>query len=99
MTSSRIKIWKFVDAPKKLQSLYHGSSEPQWVTLVPRGLGGRDLDQAISRSAAAAALSRCSMANGDIVYIGASHIASVFEVMGEMAHASSRAALSSAKAG
>jgi len=64
MKSPRVSIWKLSDAPQALQLLYNGLGTPAWVTLVPRELKGRDLDEVLSGSV------RYDVPNGDVVYFG-----------------------------
>lgn len=82
MKSPRIEIWKLIDAPKELKVLYGGPGTPEWVALVPRTLSGRDLDQVITENARGASVSRYTLQNGDIVYVGTPLFAEVLPESG-----------------
>jgi hypothetical protein len=87
MKSAYIQVWKFLDAPRELQLLYNGPMTPEWITLVPRAMRYRDLDDEFARNTKEVAMSRCDLANGDVVYIGAPQANQLWRTAGEMAHA------------
>ena len=82
MKSPRLEIWKLSDAPKELKLLYSGPGTPEWVALVPRTLSGRDLDQVIAENVRGASVSRYTLQNGDIVYVGTPLFAEVLAESG-----------------
>ena len=52
------------------------------MALVPRTLSGRDLDQVITENARGASVSRYTLQNGDIVYVGTPLFAEVLPESG-----------------
>jgi hypothetical protein len=68
MTSSRIMIWRFAEAPAELRSLHVNSDEPEWLAFVPRSLQAPDVDEAIMRGSGC--ISRYDTADGGVVYTG-----------------------------
>ena len=83
MKSPCVSIWKFSDAPKGLRLLYNGLATPAWVALIPRGIGGRDLDDVMARNPSTESLSRYNIPNGDAVYFGTTRIGPVPDVLTE----------------
>jgi hypothetical protein len=82
MKSPRIEIWKLKDAPNELKLLYSEPGTPEWVALVPRTLSGPDLDQVMTGNAGGARVSRYTLQNGDIVYVGTPLFAEVLPESG-----------------
>ncbi len=86
MKLSCVSIWKFNDAPKGLRLLYNELGTPVWVALIPRGLGGRDLEDAMVRNPNTESVSRYNIPNGDVVYFGTPRIGQVSDVITDGAH-------------
>jgi hypothetical protein len=68
----RMLVWSFTRAPRELQTLHSGPVSPDWLVLVPRGLGGPDLEDVISGTMESASIARYETDLGDIVYTGRS---------------------------
>ena len=69
-SSPCVQIWKVDEAPQSLRSLNTGQSNPEWIALVPGELSEINLNDLIVANVGAANVSRYTMKNGDVVYIG-----------------------------
>jgi hypothetical protein len=79
MKSACVSVWKLRDAPKELQLLCKGLGAPAWIALVPRGVSGGDLDEAMMRNPNTESIVVYHTDNGD-VYFGTSRNGKVSEV-------------------
>ena len=92
MTSDRLMIWRFAEAPNHLKSLHCESSTPEWLVLIPRALSGIDLDEAILQGSKPGEVSRYETPEGDTVYVGNSRLDRLSQGPGTMARPSAMAA-------
>src|SRR5271165_3051504 len=81
MTSDRVMIWKFSEAPFELQSLHRDSQAPEWVALIPKSMYGDDLDDAFRKCSDTRSIFRYQDADGDVVLMGISQVAELVEVL------------------
>ena len=81
MTSDRVRIWKFSEAPVELQAMSQDSQKPEWVALVPKSLYGPDLEEAFRERARTRTIVRYESPVGDIVLMGVSPIMELVEVL------------------
>ncbi len=72
MKSSRIMVWRFTEAPRRLRVLHRDLPPPEWLVLVPQALICSDLDESITRRAESSRVSRYKTPAGDAVYTGTS---------------------------
>ena len=79
MKRDRVRMWRFKDAPKTLQSLHRSPGTPQWVAFVPRALRGMDLEDVILHSAEPGLIARYETPKGDIVYVGSTGLSDLSE--------------------
>ena len=70
MKSDRLMIWRFAAAPATLRALHQDTEAPEWLVLIPRGLMGADLTEAILQGAEPGQVARYETLEGDIVYTG-----------------------------
>jgi hypothetical protein len=66
--ANRISIWAFGAAPDDLRKLHTGDTVPEWVALVPKGVHGAHIDEAIRGQGSL--VFRHETAEGDSVYMG-----------------------------
>lgn len=76
MTSGRVLIWRFGNAPAELRKLYTRSGEPDWLAFVPSQLRDSELESVI-RNTANTQISQFETPQGDLVYVGTLRVASL----------------------
>ncbi len=69
---SRIKIWRFPDAPEELRSLCIEDQTPDWLALVPCCLADADVEKLMQRQIDPLHAARYETATRDVVYTGSS---------------------------
>ena len=74
MRTGRIRIWRFSKAPDELRALHHGPEPPEWLVMVPRALGGSQIDEVILGHGRPGTVARYETSKGDLVYIGMSGV-------------------------
>ena len=70
LKSTRIKIWRFGDAPKALQSMHSQEQTPHWLMLAPRSSYRSDLNDFLMAQGGPGTVWRYETLDGDVVYTG-----------------------------
>ena len=82
MKSDRITVWKFDDAPAKLQRMHVTATRPTWVAFIPQTIYAADVDEAIGRRWAREGVFRYETSSGDVVYMGCVALKQFVETVG-----------------
>jgi len=81
MRTGRIRVWRFAKAPGELRALHQSPESPEWLVIVPRALGGREIDNVILAHGRPGSVARYETSQGDLVYIGMSGVNKVSKLL------------------
>jgi len=74
MTSDRLMVWKFEEAPPHLADRCSGVIRPLWLVLIPASIYGPDIDDAIRTQSTLSDVCRYQTENRDVIYVGSSRL-------------------------